>query len=101
MSNIAVWTDSNGRVGRLHHQPSEVDTSGAHVTEKSPPDSNTADWVEDSLHYDEAQDSFYYVSEDPFDGLNFTDAEKKNVFDAVQQNDLVEIRNIVEQALQA
>lgn len=102
--SIAVWTDANGKVERIHYQPADVDTSDAHMTDKTVPDANEKmpDWVDLDLHYDEATDSFkFQKQEDPFAGLAFTDAEKQDVFDAVQENDLVKIRNIVETALQS
>lgn len=99
MSHVAVWTDSEGRVERLHYKPDEVDTSNGRVSSGEVPDPSTPDWVDDTLHYDEANDSFYYESTDPFDGLPFSENEKQAVYDAVRDDDLVEIRNIVENAL--
>lgn len=97
--SIAVWTDSQGRVERIHYKPSEVDTSDAEIVDvDSVPSANTKGWVEDTMFYDSAN-GFYHESTDPFEGLAFTEQEKQNVYDAVQRNDMVEIRNIIENAL--
>ena len=102
MSHIAVWTDEGGCVELFHYRPDDVDTSGATEIHYEPPsDAGTADWVDDELYYDESVDEFYFESNDPFEGLNFSDAEKQRLYDAVQGNDLFEARNIVEEALQS
>jgi len=102
MSHIAVWTNGDNSVRRIHYRPEDVDTSGAVETHTEPPkDSGTPDWVEDTLYYDGSSDTFSFQSEDPFEGLNLSDTEKQNIYNAVQSNDLVEIRSIVEQALQS
>lgn len=98
MSKIAVWTDENEKVTRIHHNPSEVDTTGGFVADNKPQDSGTAVWVEDSLHYSE-EDGFYYKSENPFKGLNLSNNEKESLYIAVRRSDLVQARNIVETAL--
>lgn len=98
MSHIAVWTDENERVQRKHYHPEDVDTSDAHEVHEEGVAPDVADWVSVNEFYNPT-DGFYYETEDPLAGLTFSDAEKQRLFDAVQDNDLVEARNIVEEAL--
>lgn len=95
--SIAVWTDSNNRIVRTHHKPEDVDTSDAYIVDSMPSRPDVKPWVEVEEKCD--SNGVYYTTTNPFDGLNFTDSEKQAVYDAVMEHDLVEMRSIIESAL--
>lgn len=98
MSKVVVWTDKDEKVTRIHYNPSEVDTTNGFVVKNKPHDSVTDDWIDDSLYYSQNR-GFYYESNDPFDGLNLSDNDKKLLYKAVINNNLSKVRNIVERAM--
>ena len=100
MSEVAIWTDSEGRVSQKHYEPERIDTSTATVvTEESkiPDEPDTQPWVEARMRYDGSD--FYWVKKDPFEGLDFTDSQKQELYKAFRGNNIRAARDIVEAAL--
>lgn len=101
MSHIAVWTNNDGSVQRQHYRPDEIDTSSADAVVDSdniPNKPDVNDWVHTRLQYD--GEKFSYETDDPFEGLAFSESEKQKVYDAFNEGDLVKAREVVELALQ-
>lgn len=102
MSHVAVWTDANDRVKRKHFHPDEVDTSDAAIIldrNDIPEYPDVEDWVLVEQFYTDS-DGFYYETNDPLDGLDFSDSEKQELYDAFNHNDISKARTVVENALQ-
>lgn len=95
----AVWTDENEVVRRIVYDDEQADADAFIVSEDAIPSRNPSNpWCEVTIHYNDT-DGFYTTEEDPFDGLNLSDSEKQELYDAVQENDLVKARNLIEQYL--
>jgi len=96
----ALYTNSNGRVVRRVSNP-DADTSDADKeVDTLPPKPDVQPWVECNLYFTESNGVEWRTS-DPFEGLNFSDDEKFALFKAILDNNLIEARNIVEQAYNA
>ena len=99
MSDIAVWTDSNGKVEQKHFYPDTIDTSDAYIVSSdsgSRPD--VEDWVTVEKHYNPT-DGFFYKTSDPLANSPLTKTEKQKLYEAFTGNDINKARTIVENAL--
>jgi len=97
----AYWTEQGSdKVVKIHNNPEDVDTSQADIISDTKPDSpkDLKPWKQTELHYNET-DGFYYVTENPFEGLPLSDSEKMEILRAVEDRDLVKAREIIERAL--
>lgn len=93
----AIWTDSDDVVRRVVYDDDAADADAYIVADSDIPSREpTQPWCEVTIHYNDV-DGFYTTEENPFDGLNLTDTEKQELYDAVRRNDLVQARNLIEQ----
>lgn len=99
MSEIAVWTDSNGRVQRKHYMPDNVDTSEAYlVSSDSGTEPDVEPWVEVQEYYNPT-DGFTYKTSDPFADSPLSQTQKQELYEAFTDNDIQKARTIVENSL--
>lgn len=98
MSEIAVWTDSDGKVQKKHYFPDTVDTSDAYLvqSEGTPPDVGV--WVTVQEYYNPT-DGFTYQTTDPLDNSPLSTTQKQELYKAFTSNDIQKARIVVENAL--
>lgn len=89
--NIAIWTDSVGKIKTIHHKPSDIDVYGAHLISEIPDSVETEyPWIETVRYYTTAE-GFHYKYENPLEEFSFTDTEIAFLEDAYGSDEYEEL----------